>query len=464
MGVDRVVGCWRYLVLALMLACSGSASAASETRYSWYGPAESDAAFYANSSSTLAGACALLYQAIGGQSGVVGVTLAGDRCQVDRGYLDYVILYGRSREVADPTCPANSLLVNGVCKCNTGFNDVNGQCVNNTQQKTCSDAKGGSDWFSGFKTTPTVGSSFCPSDGAAASCGTTVTGGYCTIKAGVKSCSYEVKYTGATCTPPTTTVDAPVSDPCKGSSGTVNGKTVCVPIGSDPTATTESTKSTSDTKTTTTPDGTSTTTTTGTEKTTTCTGATCTTTTTTTTTGGSGGTSGGTGTGSGTTTETKTEPKEDYCSKNPKAVECGGSSFSGSCNAAFVCEGDAIQCAIAKDQLQRNCQALDPDKDSGSITNQALSGADKLNTTEMKAAAAAAKVDVGSFDTTGRSWGRGCPADPVIPIPWAKGNSSQFTIPFSRLCSPLQLLANAAVAITLLGSLAWVVGGSKAAA
>jgi hypothetical protein len=355
-------------------------------------------------------------------------------------------------------CPANSLLTGSTCSCNSGFTESGGSCVNASNAAKCTAAKGGSDWYSGFKSLPKVGTSYCPSDGEASSCGTTVDGGYCTVKNGVRSCAYEVKYTGATCTPPAATADEPKQDPCKGSVGTVNGKTVCVPIGSDPKVTVETGKTS--TETTTKPGengGPATTTTTTTDKNTTCTGNQCTTTTTTTTSGGSGG-------AASTTTSDKAEPKEDYCKDNPQAALCKNSTFGGSCSAQFTCDGDAIMCAIAKDQLQRNCQALDPDTDSGSVTNKALSGEDKLNTEEMKATAKAAPVQVGSFNTSGRGWGRSCPADPVIAIPWAKGNATQWSIPFSRLCGPLGLLANAAVAVTLLGALAWVVGGSKAAA
>lgn len=482
MGFDRVARCWRYLVLALIVACSGTAWASfpatastpaggctsapcyqynpvlitdyGSTLGTWYStPADAAAAAVAAANASTqwwrysvvsAGSSSYVFS-------TTQVTTGNNIGNDSRGM--------STREVA-PTppsysCPSHSLLNGSMCTCDSGYTENGGQCINNTQQKKCSDAKDGSDWFSGFSSLPNVGSAFCPSDGAASSCGTTVSGGYCTIKAGVKSCAYEVKYTGATCTPPSSSTEQPVQDPCKGSSGTVNGKTVCIPLGSDPSVTVETKKTTTDSKTTTDASGSGTSTSTK-DAVTSCSGNTCTTTTTTTTTSASGGTT--------TTADTKTEPKEDFCTENPQAAVCKNSTFGGSCSAAFTCDGDAIQCAMAKDQLQRNCQALDADTDANSVTNQALSGADKLNTGEMRAEAKANPVQVGSFNTSGRGWSRSCPADPVIAIPWARGNNTQFTIPFSRACGSLALLANAAVAITLLGSLAWVVGGSKAAA
>lgn len=111
--------------------------------------------------------------------------------------------------------------------------------------------------------------------------------------------------------------------------------------------------------------GTSTTTTTDTDVSTNCTGKRCTTTTTTTTTTSTTDNSSGEPTKPPTTTSRTDETEEsrdDFCKKNPNHLACKGnqSSFGGSCGGQYVCEGDAIQCAIARDQLLRNCQAFEP--------------------------------------------------------------------------------------------------------
>lgn len=468
MGTDRIFRRWRNLVLALMFSLAGSCWAVNATSAGYAWPQTPTYGAQGAIVSTPDAACAWGFSRYKNTTsgdvkynGWVSYSIGGQLCSL-KGSTG-AVLNSVSIVYIGASCPSNSLMVNGTCKCNTGFTDEGSQCTGSDTAAVCSDAKGAYAWVPTGTSVIMPGKTICntPKDGRY--CYAIVQGGYCGIKNGVKTCATEIMWGGGggcTSTPENKEgAEAPV--PCKGSTGTVNGVTVCVPIGSDPGTTVETSKT-----------GSTTTSSTGgdsqtkqTSETTSCAGSKCsTTTTTTTTTTPSGG-------GAATTnTETKTaaETKDDYCTKNPKALQCKtedeSGEFGGSCSGGFTCEGDAIQCAIAKDQLKRNCEAFDKDTDSGSITNKALDGSDKLNTEEMKAAAKTGAVQVGSFDTNGRSWSRGCPADPVIAIPWAKGSATQWTIPFSRLCSPLQLLANAAMAITLLGSLAWVVGGSKAAA
>jgi hypothetical protein len=309
----------------------------------------------------------------------------------------------------------------------------------------CNAAKNGVDLFTGFGSLPTVGGSFCPSNGNASNCAAKVSGGFCVVKAGVKSCTHEVTYTGGTCTPPAPSpTESPVPTPCKGTYGQVNGVDVCLPLGTDPAATVEEGKKTEE-KTTDSTGGTTTETTT--EKSS-CIGSKCTTEKTITTTAPDGT--------STSKTETKDESKDDFCKTNPRSPQCITSSFSGSCGAIPSCSGDAIQCAIATDQIRRNCQMLEPDADANSVVNKALAGTDGINAEAMKASATV--VNVGTFNQAGRSWSRSCPADPVIALTFLP-NAPSWTIPFSRACGPLGLLANAAVAITLLGCLVFCVRG-----
>lgn len=61
---------------------------------------------------------------------------------------------------------------------------------------------------------------------------------------------------------------------------------------------------------------------------------------------------------------TTTVDKSAYCSQNKTAAACknekgeeeGKGKFGGSCSAGFTCEGDALQCAIAKEQHKRSCE------------------------------------------------------------------------------------------------------------
>ncbi|GLR13703.1 hypothetical protein GCM10007907_24930 [Chitinimonas prasina] len=55
---------------------------------------------------------------------------------------------------------------------------------------------------------------------------------------------------------------------------------------------------------------------------------------------------------------------DDYCKKFPNEDKCKKSEFGGTCGTngaqgAFNCTGDAIQCAIAKEQHRRSCQLFD---------------------------------------------------------------------------------------------------------
>ncbi|QGH73290.1 MAG: hypothetical protein [Inoviridae sp. ctBZ32] len=131
--------------------------------------------------------------------------------------------------------------------------------------------------------------------------------------------------------------------------GVVNGQAVCMPCTSQPGGGSSTTTS----GTTTNPDGT--TSTTERRTTTTCDGGQCTTTTTTTTTTRDAQ---GNPTGTTTSTESRTGPGTGPGSggNGDGDGDERGSSFGGACAAGFACEGDAIQCAIAREQHIKNCR------------------------------------------------------------------------------------------------------------
>lgn len=161
---------------------------------------------------------------------------------------------------------------------------------------------------------------------------------------------------------------------------------------------------------------------------------------------------------------TTTVDKNAYCAQNKTAGVCkepggsqggsggegdgegGGGQFGGSCSAGFECDGDAIQCAIAKEQHIRNCQMNE----------------DLVKTNEYKEWQKAKEWDGKSvtgdlpgnreFDITVKSGdefiGSGsCPADKTVDLPF--GNS--LTIPFSEMCPWLVIMGKGLVILAYIG-------------
>jgi len=197
--------------------------------------------------------------------------------------------------------------------------------------------------------------------------------------------------------------------------GTVNGSVVCVPKGSSP----EPTKSPTTTTTTTNTNGSGTTIGTTTEtKATECVNGACTTTTVVTV-------RDSTGTVTGTTTTTSSGS-----GNGTGDGEGDESGFGGTCSAGFSCDGDAIQCAIAREQHVRNCQFW---------TDQSVGLSQAEATTEVGKAVTEGKKDPSTWVPTksievpsltgGERINAGaCPADAsiasplgtiVLPLAWA---------------------------------------------
>lgn len=356
--------------------------------------------------------------------------------------IDKAILQGGQR-TPDPvtySCPSNATLSGTSCACNTGFIEDGASCksqqaVDNEGCKTLVDGlnylKDALIHYGSASLTACYGGYVLRGTGAA---GGTLNG---TINQselyGPFSCSGE-NATSCTSTPkpsPITATCAPGTFP-----GTVNGLQVCVPG----TTSVEAPKTETATPPTPgasapaipgAPPGT-------TEKTTqtTCSGDSCTT-----TTGYKDGAGASTGTGS------KTESKSSYCADNPKAPGCAevSGSFAGSCG-AFVCKGDALQCAIAGEQHKRNCQFYD------APTDQSVVFAANDNK-QGKQYEENAPVDMGSSRfSTANALGvaASCVADKSISIN-VSGRSFTAVLPFSMLCPWLSWLGylNLAVSFVL---------------
>ena len=268
-------------------------------------------------------------------------------------------------------------------------------------------------------------------------------------------------YTGDTCTvadepvAPTTPTELPVPPtvcPTGQCSGDYNGTTICVPCNAP-------SKPTTSTETKTNPDGS--TVTTVTSSTTACDPLTgkCTTTTSTTTTSRApptGGQAPGAGdvTGVETATGTSEAPIDSFCEKNPDSDQCKKSAFGGSCSASFTCDGDAVQCAIAKEQHKRNCKLYEDQSDLADLGNAIAAGADPLAGT-LPDAANPESVDIGSSLSSASGFlGRSCPADRVFSL---AGQS--ITLPYSDYCWVFEMAGSVLLALASLVAVRLIIEG-----
>jgi hypothetical protein len=224
----------------------------------------------------------------------------------------------------------------------------------------------------------------------------------------------------------------------------VNGKQVCADgTTGNPLPPKSSSDTNTETTTTDNGDGTTTTTTTTTTNTTGADGSKGTTTTTNTKTCDAAGNC-----EESTTTESEGAAVEEdgpstFCEENPDSPMCKQSSWAGTCAASFTCDGDAVQCAMAREQHIRNCQILEDAPSSHPAVIAANAGSqpnDHPNKTGET-------INVGSgFDQTDIVGGS-CPSDQTFQV--ASGYPL-VTIPFSDLCGPAAILGNILVGITAL--------------
>lgn len=213
---------------------------------------------------------------------------------------------------------------------------------------------------------------------------------------------------------------------------------------------------TTSTTTRTNPDGSTTTETTTQTPRTECAGGQCTTTTTTTTAitnTPAGGGPGTTTTSTTTTTGPGTGGQQGDC--DPRTQRCGeGGRFGGSCGAGFVCDGDAVQCAMAREQYIRNCQVLEP---RGSFVGAELeaegdkaragtgTGSDFIPRREVESptVATAARLNAGA-----------CPSPQSINTP-----IGAVTVDLTNLCDPMRWFGLIIVGAALLVAARIIIGG-----
>lgn len=183
------------------------------------------------------------------------------------------------------------------------------------------------------------------------------------------------------------------------------------------------------------------------------------------------------------TTTTTTTTRGQYCNQNPQASVCAGatdrtgstrnqngrggpgdpaggvgkgkgggngdgdgegSSFGGSCKSNFTCEGDAIQCAIAKEQHIRACKMFDDPSDESQLYDQ-HKGKEGNQTDDLPGNDTVSLSGGGMIDTSDALGGGSCIADKTVTV-WNRS----VTLPFSQVCADLAMFGNLLVAVSML--------------
>lgn len=131
------------------------------------------------------------------------------------------------------------------------------------------------------------------------------------------------------------------------------------------------------------------------------------------------------------------------------------SGFGGSCAAGFACEGDAIQCAIAKEQHIRNCKLFD-DKSPESDLYKAEAAKDRSRDV-TKDLPGNETIDVSSkLSRENLLGGAACISDLNIQV-WGKAIS----LPISTVCPALGYLGYVLVTVASLAAFRIVSGATK---
>ena len=120
-----------------------------------------------------------------------------------------------------------------------------------------------------------------------------------------------------------------------------------------------------------------------------------------------------------------------------------GSGFGGSCMAGFACEGDAIQCAIAKEQHRRACRLFD-EKSAESDLYDKEKGKEGAQTKDLpgnKSETMTGRINMSdAFGSGGQ-----CIQDLSVTV---MGQS--MNLPFSKICPSIAVIGNIMVAVSLL--------------
>lgn len=336
---------------------------------------------------------------------VAGSSNLPGQCQVNNGgVLTYIYAGGNFLgKWTASQCVPNSTISGQNCVCNSGYTESNGACVtqcpvhqtliNGVCTSDCV-AKKNQVASSGYYENGNDPAASFPVTACDGTCTVTFEGSWPAVTSLVNGLNVyygmgSYGYSGDACSAASSNLPVGSAAPAPKSCGAgdtmaqVNGKSVCLHAGvpTDPNAAKPKPTTTTTSSTSSNPDGTST-------KTTTTTNPDGSKTTTTTTTNPDG-----------STTESKVDtpkpnedPKVDICKENPEAAVCKKktmceenpdltickvSTFTGSCG-SFTCDGDAIQCAMAREQHDRNCILFDTPTATSDLGNAVVNGVDPL--------------------------------------------------------------------------------------
>lgn len=133
------------------------------------------------------------------------------------------------------------------------------------------------------------------------------------------------------------------------------------------------------------------------------------------------------------------DSKYDICKLHPELTICMNSTIGGAC-AEVTCTGDAIQCAIAREQAKRNCEdaaASDAIKNSAQygLGSAAMAGNDPAGSSLPSASNGTTVSIQSSLDSSGWAGAGSCFPDKTITF-----NGHSFVLPWSQACSVLVVL------------------------
>lgn len=128
-----------------------------------------------------------------------------------------------------------------------------------------------------------------------------------------------------------------------------------------------------------------------------------------------------------------------------------GTSFVGSCIGGFSCEGDAIFCAISKEQHIRNCKLFEDKSPESQLYDEAKGKTgDQTKDNPLNASINIA----GRIDSSDALGGGSCIGDLNITV-WG----TAVTLPLTNLCPFLAMLGNLLVAVSMLVALRIITRG-----
>lgn len=138
-----------------------------------------------------------------------------------------------------------------------------------------------------------------------------------------------------------------------------------------------------------------------------------------------------------------------FCEENPNSPQCKESSFGGSCQANFTCDGDAIQCSIAREQHIRNCKLFDDPSDESRLYDAERAKDPNRNVTDGLPGNESLAFGSDRFDSTALLGAGSCVSDLSIDV-----LGKTVSLPVSQVCPYVAWLRTILLA---LGALLWMV-------